>query len=107
VKNILFIVFFVELGKRETHLFYDTRHAVLERVSLPLAPARHAVLERVSLPLAPAQFTIFTHRAYFTQISNKSHMFTQMAIFSHIEHISHKYQIKVTFSLKRSYLLMF
>jgi hypothetical protein len=51
-------------------------------------------------------FSIFSHRTsetahtsvYFTQISNKSYIFTQMGIFSNIEHISHKYPIKLKFS---------
>jgi hypothetical protein len=46
---------------------------------------------------------IFTHWAYFTQISNKSYFFTQMIIFLHIEHISHKYPLKLKISHKWSY----
>jgi hypothetical protein len=46
---------------------------------------------------------IFTHWAYFTQISNESQICTQMTIFSHIEHISHEYSIKVKFSHKWPY----
>jgi hypothetical protein len=46
---------------------------------------------------------IFTHWVYFTQISNESQIFSQMAIISHIEHSSHKYPMKVYFLLKWSY----
>jgi hypothetical protein len=34
---------------------------------------------------------IFTHLAYFTQMTNKSQIFTQMTIFSYIEHILHNH----------------
>jgi hypothetical protein len=41
------------------------------------------------------QMAIFSHRAYFPQISNESQNFTQMTIFSHIEYMSDKYPMKV------------
>jgi hypothetical protein len=46
---------------------------------------------------------IFTHWWYFTQMTNESQLFTQMTIFLYIEDISHKWPMKVKFSLNWPY----
>jgi hypothetical protein len=51
----------------------------------------------------PSNCHIFTHLTYFTQMTNESQIFTQIATFSHIEHISHKYPMKINFSHKWPY----
>jgi hypothetical protein len=46
---------------------------------------------------------IFIVWGYFTQMTNKSQIFTQITIFSGIEDTSHKWPIQVKFSLKWPY----